>query len=298
MGRSVELLVTLERISDLWYIMDREKGKSSYKPNNTSHSIVTSLILAVAKQTLNGEFLKEILAQCSKYNTPTSSDTMDSVPARPLDVSMAQSCDTDIEQQIMQQVSATNNPFLTKAMDSFILLESSGSGGGGSDSVDAKSTTSSSGEQLVEWRSDTEESKTFEFLRRSEVVLPLRRIFESTLAKVLEVKFSGASKLVKNILTGEYKLEAQLKLMRSVYMMDTSHIMNKFCKLIFTEVGRILFLFFCCRNCCCTFLLNSFRYSIRLNPAACGTMLISSPACWKRCCPKSGRNRPRGGRSQ
>jgi hypothetical protein len=27
MGRSVELLVTLDRISDLWYMMDQDKGK-------------------------------------------------------------------------------------------------------------------------------------------------------------------------------------------------------------------------------------------------------------------------------
>lgn len=61
-----------------------------------------------------------------------------------------------------------------------------------------------------------------------EITLPCKQIIESTITKILDMRFSGASKI-------EYKLEKQLKLLRSVYM-KTSHVMNKFCKWFYTEV--------------------------------------------------------------
>ncbi|XP_016843596.1 gamma-tubulin complex component 5 isoform X1 [Nasonia vitripennis] len=207
MGRSIELLVTLDRISDLWDMMDQEN---------------------VAKKTLHEECLNEILSQCSKYDDTNSSDYTDSGLLRIVEFSTSQSFDTDVEHNIMQQVSASNNPFYAKALENFILSDAS------SDNVDAKS---SSCNQLVEWKQDEMKCKqSLEFLSKLEMVLPWRKIFECAVSKVLELKFSGASKLVKDILIREYKLEEQLKLMRSVYMMETSHIMNKFTKLIFTEI--------------------------------------------------------------
>ena len=177
---------------------------------------------------MNEECLKEILASCSKYDLGFS-DSTDSVP-KIIEISVPSLCDSDIEQNVMQQVSTTNNLFLTKALESFIASETNN----GSDNVDARS---SSATQCTECRKDTEAYVSFEHSTKSEMVLPWRKIFECAVSKILELKFSGASKLVKDILIREYKLESQLKLMRSVYMMETSHVMNKFCKLIFTEVS-------------------------------------------------------------
>jgi hypothetical protein len=156
------------------------------------------------------------------------SDLTNSASLDIVEISVPQLYDVDIEQNIMQQVAATNNPFLTKALENFILPELS------LHSIDRRSSSSN---QLVEWTTDAEDDKLFKFLTMSEMVLPWKKIFERAISKILDFKFSGASKLVKDILMKEYKLEAQLKLMRSVYMMETSHVMNKFCKIIFTEVS-------------------------------------------------------------
>lgn len=84
--------------------------------------------------------------------------------------------------------------------------------------------------------SENYDETSFSLQVKSEIVLPWKKIFQDIIVKILDNKFSGASKLVKNIMMKEYKLEQQLKLMRSVYMMGTSHVMNNFCQLIFTEV--------------------------------------------------------------
>ncbi|XP_011505710.1 PREDICTED: gamma-tubulin complex component 5 [Ceratosolen solmsi marchali] len=208
MGRSVELLVTLDRISDLWYMMDQEK---------------------VLMKSLNEECLKKILSECSKYDHSSfTNDLTDSVPLSIIEISVPHLHDADVEQNIMQQVTNTNNPFLMKALENFILPESRNS-----DSIDGTSTSS---HKSVKWTKDAQDDKLFEFLTMSEMVLPWKKIFEYAISKVLDFKFSGASKLVKDILMREYKLEVQLKLMRSVYMMETSHVMNKFCKIFFTKI--------------------------------------------------------------
>ncbi|XP_014215101.1 gamma-tubulin complex component 5 [Copidosoma floridanum] len=198
-GRSVELLVTLDRISDFWAMMDREK---------------------VSKETLHSECLREILSACSKYEPTVCTDSTDHASLQIIEIPRPIAPhDLELQYNITQQVSTTNNPFLAKALENFVF-------------VDVDSVDSRSGDRGRE----REESKTFEFLKKSNTALPWSRIFECAVSKVLDSKFSGASKLVKDILMKEYKLEGQLKLMRSVFMMETSHVMNKFCKLIFTEI--------------------------------------------------------------
>lgn len=186
-----------------------------------------TLVISVARNKLSEEYLKEILLKSSKYNFPTFTDATDSAVVTIIEVPRRNTHDLEIDQNIMQQASATNNPFLTKALESFIYEEAS------TDSVDAKSSSSN--------QSNMEDCKLFDFLAKSKVVLPWRKIFEYGISRVLEMKFSGASKLVKEILVQEYKLEVQLRLMRSVYMMETNHVMNNFCKLIFSEVSSTSF---------------------------------------------------------
>ena len=70
----------------------------------------------------------------------------------------------------------------------------------------------------------------------SKSILPLRKVFEQSLSRILDFRYISASKLVKEIMIREYKLEDNLKLMRSVYMMERGHVMNKFCNVMFSEV--------------------------------------------------------------
>ena len=67
-------------------------------------------------------------------------------------------------------------------------------------------------------------------------VLPVRKIIQQSLIEILDTRYSNTSKLVKDILIKEYKLEEHLKLMRCIYMMENSHIMNKFIFQFFTQV--------------------------------------------------------------
>ncbi|KAJ8683784.1 hypothetical protein QAD02_019578 [Eretmocerus hayati] len=206
MGRSVEFLVTLDRISDLWDLMNHEN---------------------VIKKSLNEELRKEISREKLRYEDLDFRDSMESEPSKSIQISTFPLQESDIENNIMQQVSATHNPFLTKAFDSFISPNTD------SDSVDAKVTDLNHySNRVMKLLADT----SIESFSKSNTVLPWQRIFKNSFSKALDSKFSGASKLVKDILVREYKLEEQLHLMRSVYMMENSHIMNKFCKLIFTEI--------------------------------------------------------------
>lgn len=71
----------------------------------------------------------------------------------------------------------------------------------------------------------------------SDYILPFRKILENILAEILVSRYNSASKLVRNIMSEEYKLESQLTLMRSVYMMEAGHIMSKFYQRLFQEVS-------------------------------------------------------------
>nr|XP_033340877.1 uncharacterized protein LOC117228903 [Megalopta genalis] len=70
----------------------------------------------------------------------------------------------------------------------------------------------------------------------SDYILPFRKILETILAEILVSRYNSASKLVKNIMLEEYKLESHLILMRSVYMMEAGHIMSKFYQKLFQEI--------------------------------------------------------------
>lgn len=156
-------------------------------------------------------------------------DYTDATALNVFELAVPETADIDVQQNIMQQVAATNNPFLINALECFVAPESS------SDNVDGRNSSNLS--QFESCFQDNSDGHCFEFLDKSEVVLPWKKILMISIARVLELKFSKASKLVKDILIREYKLEEQLKLMRSVYMMETSHVMNKFCQLVFTEVS-------------------------------------------------------------
>lgn len=69
-------------------------------------------------------------------------------------------------------------------------------------------------------------------------ILPLQNILKNTLSEILSLRYSNASKLVKNIMVEEYKLQTHLKLLRSVYMMEAGHVMNKFYQILFYEVNK------------------------------------------------------------
>lgn len=69
-------------------------------------------------------------------------------------------------------------------------------------------------------------------------ILPLQNILKNTLSTILNLRYSSASKLVKNIMVEEYKLQTHLKLLRSVYMMEAGHVMNKFHQILFYEVNK------------------------------------------------------------
>ncbi|KAL7306403.1 hypothetical protein TKK_0001821 [Trichogramma kaykai] len=197
MGRSVELLATLDRMSDLWNMTEKEH---------------------VFSGSLREECLKEISLESAKYDKSLiPSDCIDSTSVTlAIRVPNCSRSIDDVEQAITQQVMATNNPFFSKALETFIPPED--------DVIDSSST------RLIK-----NVTTSIDFVNKTRVVPPWRRILELVIGRVLDAKFSGASKLVKDILMKEYKLDAKLKLMRSVYMME-SHVMNKFCNLIFNEI--------------------------------------------------------------
>lgn len=73
-------------------------------------------------------------------------------------------------------------------------------------------------------------------LRKMKYILPLQNILENTLSEILILRYNSASKLVRNIMVEEYKLQTHLKLLRFVYMMEAGHVMNKFYQILFHEV--------------------------------------------------------------
>lgn len=64
----------------------------------------------------------------------------------------------------------------------------------------------------------------------------MQNILKNTLSEILILRYNSASKLVKNIMIEEYKLQIHLKLLRFVYMMEAGHVLNKFCQILFHEV--------------------------------------------------------------
>ncbi|XP_043284016.1 gamma-tubulin complex component 5 isoform X2 [Venturia canescens] len=208
MGRSIDLLVTLDRMADMWKMnAERDSPRIS----------------------LNDEFLNEITREFSKYNIPDSLDTTDAL-ITPFEakasIQKIQRIDVDIDDNINQQILKMDNPFLMKAFENYLPTELYPQ----NDTVDAQDQNEV---RTIGWGRNI--FQTLETISPT-AVLPFRKVFENTLEKVLEQRYNCASKLVKDILVKEYKLEAQLKLMRSVYMMERGHIMTQFYNLMFKEI--------------------------------------------------------------
>ncbi|XP_046745496.1 gamma-tubulin complex component 5 isoform X1 [Diprion similis] len=204
MGRSIELLVRLDRIPDMWRMV-----------NDSS----------VSRISLYQEFLTEVISEFSKYNPTDLTDTVDVSMIRITEVPELEPISSLIEQNALQQISSSDDPFLLKAFENYVpfdLLRNN-------DAVDGKirrehSTTNCN-------------FNIFERLENiSQSILPSRRVLKSVLSKILNTRYKGASKLVKDIMVAEYNLEKHLKLMRCIYMMETGHVMNRFYQQLFTEI--------------------------------------------------------------
>lgn len=211
-GHSIDLLVSLNRITEMW----NEKIKNDEE-----------------RMSLKDEFYNALLSEISKYiiiqtkeQDDVSPSEVDGMPGRMLESKIEDDSDLDdidLEQNIIEQLSAVNNPFLMKAFKDYIPPALYAK-----DVVDATTPTQSN---------NVYRNELFKRLREiTEQTLPLRMILEKILSELLDLRYSSASKLVKNIMMQEYKLEAHLKLMRSVYMMEAGHIMNKFYQILFHEI--------------------------------------------------------------
>ncbi|XP_014606762.1 PREDICTED: gamma-tubulin complex component 5 [Polistes canadensis] len=202
-GHSIDLLVSLNRIMEMW----NEKIKTEEK-----------------RISLKDEFYTLLLSEICKYTTQLK-EPIDISPSEVDGIASISECDEDLEKNIMQQLSAVNNPFLMKAFKDYLpsaLYEQ--------DVVDSRKCISTN-------YSNKHRNKLFNRLQEvTEHTLPLTKILEKILSKILDLRYSSASKLVKNIMMQEYKLESHLKLMRSVYMMEAGHIMNKFYQILFHEI--------------------------------------------------------------
>ncbi|XP_076247277.1 gamma-tubulin complex component 5 isoform X2 [Calliopsis andreniformis] len=187
MGQSIELLVSLDRITDIW--------KINIGDSETRKSLVD-------------EFYYKLQMEVSKYSTH---ELQEEEPLFEESEVMDEEYDEDVEKNIIQQLTEFNNPFLLKALEGHIppkLLKK--------DTSDFCSTTQNVQE---------EPHNLFE-----------RKILENILAEILVSRYNSASKLVKNIMSKEYKLESHLTLMRSVYMMEAGHIMSRFYQRLFQEI--------------------------------------------------------------
>ncbi|XP_012522259.1 gamma-tubulin complex component 5 isoform X2 [Monomorium pharaonis] len=201
MGHSIELLVSLDRITDIW------------KMDNEDDDIRISL---------NVELQTKLLSEISKYSPPMEEiDT-----ALQIDRILLQEHDADIEKNIIQQLSALHNPFFMKAMEDYMPCELYKN-----DTVDAPVPNTHS--------SKTKQNQIhhlYKELQKIKYILPMQNILETTLSEILVLRYNSASKLVKNIMIEEYKLQTHLKLLRFVYMMEAGHVMNKFYQILFHEI--------------------------------------------------------------
>lgn len=243
MGRNVELLVTLDRISDMWEMNAERDGKRMsilsdiffqqfencqmcLKRDIFIHYNMSICIrLAAARVSLNDEFLNEVTLQFSKYTLTDNSDSVDAV--LPIEeASRTAIIDPEIDDNVMQQMSKIDNPFLMKGFELYLPMDLCPS----MDDVDAKYHDKV---ETIAWGRCM--FRSLESISAT-AVLPFRKVLENALAKVLDQRYSCASKLVKDILVSEYKLEGHMKLMRCVYMMERGHIMTQFYQQMFNEV--------------------------------------------------------------
>ncbi|KAK1132289.1 hypothetical protein K0M31_016408 [Melipona bicolor] len=202
-GQSIELLVSLDRITDIW--------KISIGRNELKKSLVD-------------EFYTKLEVEISKYSINKQKEEESVSSFQEEEEVIKNEYDEDMEKNIIKQLSEFNNPFLLKALEDYLpseLLKR--------DNVD--------GVGISEIQNIQIETNIFKRLEKiSNYILPLRKILENILTEILISRYNGVSKLVKNIMCEEYKLESHLTLMRSVYMMEAGHIMNKFYQRLFYEI--------------------------------------------------------------
>ncbi|KAG7205799.1 hypothetical protein KM043_007744 [Ampulex compressa] len=200
MGQSIEFLVSLDRIMDIWKLHEE-------------NDIQTCLV---------DEFHSEFQSEISKYDV-TSDERTHSVES-PIDETPINEYSAEFEKNIVQQLSDLNNPFLMKAFEDYIP------------SVLYKQNDMDT--KLLDNHSiEVSRYNLHEKLEKvSQCILPFRKILVTTLSKILVSRYNNASRLVRDIMVQEYRLESHLVLMRSVYMMEAGHIMNKFYQILFHEI--------------------------------------------------------------
>ncbi|XP_044018386.1 gamma-tubulin complex component 5 isoform X2 [Aphidius gifuensis] len=200
-GRSIEILVTLDRLSDMW-----KKNTKQFENNRVPLSV---------------EFVTQVLFELKIYSSNNNNDEPDMIEQdEDVDSSSTKSeklsgnnTISDMEENIKQQILRINNPFLMKAFQTYLppVLNI--------DTVDAKSNN----------KNNNNSTEIYDKLEKiSPYILPFRKVLENVLDEILDRRYSCAAKLVKDILVNEYKLEHHLKLMRSIYMMEREHVMKKF----------------------------------------------------------------------
>lgn len=198
MGRNIELLVTLDRISDMWHSINHQDAEQI---------------------SLNAEFRKEVVAEMLKYSVNFTYDRTDAVVSKEI-IFPQQDL---INDGFVCQPLISDNPFYMKSFEKYLPIN-------GRDSYVCDET-----DYKLKEKKKTE-SSLFLFELESKSFLPLRKIFEIALSKILNLRHVGVNKLVKQIMIKEYKLEENLRLMRSIFMMEKGHVMNKFCNQMFNEI--------------------------------------------------------------
>ncbi|XP_076685687.1 gamma-tubulin complex component 5 isoform X2 [Andrena cerasifolii] len=200
-GQSIELLVSLDRITDIW--------KINIGSNETRKSLVD-------------EFYCKLEMEVFKYS---ACEVKEESPSSETNETASEEYDEDVDRNIIQQLTEFNNPFLLKALEGYIPSELL--------KKDTADTMNSPSVETIK----TGTNNLFDRLEKvSDYILPFRKILENILAEILVSRYNSASKLVRNIMSEEYKLESQLTLMRSVYMMEAGHIMSKFYQRLFQEI--------------------------------------------------------------
>lgn len=200
------------------------------------------------------EFYIKLETEISKYST--NEQEKEEIFSSQQEEVTKNKYDEDVERNITKQLTEFNNPFLLKAFEDYLppeLLKRNNS-----DDINIPKIQNIKIETNIFKRfifkiliiiyiinSNKFSYKNyfvkykilyFRLEKVSNYILPFRKILENILADILISRYNGASKLVKNIMSEEYKLELHLMLMRSVYMMEAGHIMNKFYQRLFHEV--------------------------------------------------------------
>ncbi|XP_024941437.1 gamma-tubulin complex component 5 isoform X2 [Cephus cinctus] len=211
---------------------DVSVGALSYATSDTSLDKQQHLYISqqfkfntLTRVSLNDELMREIILEFSNYNFSKLVDEKD-IALSFVTTENISLCthDTNIEENIIQQMTKMENPFLIKALEKYLPFNMVQK-----DKINGLISNKFSNAQL-------EHDIYYKLKKMSEFVLPCGKVLKNTLSRILILRYSGTSKLVKDIMLKEHKLDVHLKIVRSVYMMEMGHVMNKFCKIIFTEI--------------------------------------------------------------